>query len=62
MDVFPVFGENRRLTFRLEMFNTLNHPNYALPDPNISDINTVATINNLVKDMREAQFAVRFDF
>jgi hypothetical protein len=59
---FPVFGESRRLTFRLEMFNTLNHPNYALPDPNISNINTVATINSLVKDMREAQFAVRFDF
>jgi len=59
---FPVFGEYRRLTFRLEMFNTLNHPNYALPDPNISNINTVATINSLVKDMREAQFAVRFDF
>lgn len=59
---FRVFGENRLLTFRLEMFNTFNHPNYALPDANISSVNTVATINSLVKDMREAQFAVRFDF
>jgi len=59
---FPVFGEKRRLTFRLEMFNALNHPNYALPDPNISNVNTVATITSLVKDMREAQFAVRLDF
>lgn len=59
---FPIHGENHRLTFRLEMFNALNHPNYALPDPNISDVNTAATINTLVKDMREAQFAIRFDF
>ena len=58
----PVWGETRRLTFRLEMFNTFNHPNYALPDANISDVNTVGSISTLVKDMREAQFAVRFDF
>ena len=59
---FPVFGENRRLTFRLELFNAFNHPNYNLPDANLNNFNTVATINSLVKDMREAQFAVRFDF
>jgi hypothetical protein len=59
---FPIFGENRRLTFRLEMFNALNHPNYGLPDANISNVNTVGSITSLIKDMREAQFAVRFDF
>jgi hypothetical protein len=59
---FPVFGETRRLTFRLEMFNALNHPNYGLPDANLSNVNTVGSINTLVKDMREAQFAFRFDF
>ena len=59
---FAVFGETRRLTFRLEMFNALNHPNYGLPDANLSNVNTVGSINTLVKDMREAQFAFRFDF
>ena len=58
----PVFGERRRLTFRVEMFNAFNHPNYGKPDPNISNVNTVGSINTIVKDMREAQFAVRFDF
>ena len=57
-----LWRENARLTFRIEMFNTFNHPNYALPDANISDVNTVASISSLVKDMRETQFAVRFDF
>ncbi len=59
---FPVWGERRRVTFRLEMFNAFNHPNYALPDLDISNVNTVATISSLVKGMREAQFAVRLDF
>ncbi len=58
----PVFGDRRRLTFRVEMFNAFNHPNYGKPDPNISNVNTVGSINTVVKDMREAQFAVRFDF
>jgi hypothetical protein len=59
---FPVFREDRRLSFRLETFNAFNHPNYGLPDANISNVNTVATINTTVKPMRQAQFAARFDF
>ena len=59
---FPIFNEKRRLTLRIELFNAFNHPNYALPDPNISDVNTVGSITSLVKSMREAQFAARFDF
>ena len=59
---FPMFSEKRRLTLRMELFNAFNHPNYALPDPNISNVNTVGSITSLVKDMREAQFAIRFDF
>ena len=59
---FPVFGEKRRLTFRFELFNAFNHPNYALPDANISDVNTVGSITSLVKGyVRGFQFAVRFD-
>ena len=58
----PIFGEKQRLTFRLEFFNALNHPNWDLPNANISAPNIVSTITGVVKDMREAQFAVRFDF
>ncbi len=57
-----LLGEPRRLTFRLELFNALNHPNYALPDANISNVNTVGSITSLAKDQRQAQFAFRFDF
>ena len=59
---FPIRSESRRLTFRLEFFNAFNHPNYGLPDPNISDVNTVGSITTLIGTMREAQFAARFDF
>lgn len=59
---FPVFGENRMLSFRLEFFNVFNHPNYGLPDPNISNVTTVGTINSINVPMRQAQFAARFDF
>jgi hypothetical protein len=54
--------EQSRLTFRLEMFNALNHPNYDLPNATVSDVNLAGTITSLLKDMREAQFAVRLDF
>jgi len=59
---FPLLREGRRLAFRIEAFNTFNHPNYDFPDNNISNANTVATINRTVKSMRQVQFALRFDF
>jgi hypothetical protein len=59
---FPVWKESWRATFRLELFNALNHANYDYPVSNISDVNTVATISRIAKPMRQAQFAFRFDF
>jgi hypothetical protein len=59
---FPLWKENWRLSFRLELFNAFNHANYDYPDQNISNVNTVGTINRVAKPMREAQFAFRFDF
>jgi hypothetical protein len=59
---FSIFSERARLTFRMEVFNTLNRPNYGLVDANISNRNTVGTINTTVKAMRQAQFAIRLDF
>ena len=54
--------ETHTVSFRLEMFNLLNHPNYGAPDMNISNVNTVATINRVIRPMRQAQFALRYDF
>lgn len=54
--------ETGTVSFRLEMFNLLNHPNYGAPDMNISNVNTVATINRVIRPMRQAQFALRYDF
>lgn len=55
-------GEKRLLSFRLEAFNLSNHPNYDLPDPNISNTNTVGTISATVIPARQFQFAFRLDF
>jgi hypothetical protein len=54
--------EGATLTFRVEAFNLMNHPNYDLPQVNISQANLVGTISDVVTPARQAQFAVRFDF
>jgi hypothetical protein len=55
-------GDSARLTFRLEAFNLFNHANYDLPDRNLSNTNTVGTINSVVRPARQVQFALRLDF
>jgi hypothetical protein len=54
--------EKQRLSLEMSVFNVFNHPNYANPDTNISDVNTAGTISGLTKDMRCAQFSARYDF
>lgn len=54
--------EGHAFTFRMEFFNTLNHPNYGAPDINISNVNTVSSINRVLRAMRQTQFALRYDF
>jgi len=55
-------SERRNITFRFELFNALNHPNWGNPDMSITNTATVATINRVTVPARQAQFALRFDF
>ena len=52
---FPV--GHARVEFRAEIFNLLNHNNFAPPDGNISN-QTVATITS-ADDSRATQFGLR---
>jgi hypothetical protein len=49
------------VSFRLEAFNALNHPNWGNPVTRITDSNA-GTINEIRSPMRQVQFAVRLDF
>jgi hypothetical protein len=60
--IFPLKSERKQLVVRMDVFNVMNHPNWANPDLNISDANTVASISAVNKNMRQAQFAVEFRF
>jgi hypothetical protein len=56
---FTVWRESK-LTFRLEMFNWLNHPTFNNPDPVLTD----ATFGQITSGGtgREIQLALRYDF
>jgi hypothetical protein len=60
--VFRLRENGLAATFRLEAFNLFNHPNYDLPQSNISQTNLVGVINNTTVDARQVQFAFRVDF
>ena len=61
--MFPLGkNERRSISFRFELFNALNHPNWGNPDMAITNTATVATINRVTVPARQAQFALRFDF
>jgi len=52
------FTETKRLQFRFEMFNALNHPNFFEPDTNLGDAN-FGTIS-AAYPARSLQFATKF--
>jgi len=64
--------ENKRFEFRVEFFNAFNHPNFANPDNNISDLafgKVFSTIQPILGvgsggpgDPREIQFGLKFYF
>jgi hypothetical protein len=54
------FAESRSLQFRLESFNTPNHPNFNLPENNV-DVLAAGTINR-AKNNRNLQLGLRMEF
>jgi hypothetical protein len=55
------FTEDKRLQFRLEMFNALNHPNFFAPDTNLGDVSNglFGTISQAYP-ARDVQAALKF--
>ena len=64
---FPIY-ERVRLQFRMNAVNVFNHPNFALPAPNISSTATVGRITSSVPATfgtvapREIDFQLRIEF
>jgi len=57
----PIFREHYRLQFRTDMFNALNHVNFATPNANINS-GQFGRISGTANGPREIQFSLRFDF
>jgi hypothetical protein len=53
--------EKMGLTFRGEFFNIFNTPNFNLPDRSIG-VSSSGTINSVISNAREIQFALRLHF
>jgi Carboxypeptidase regulatory-like domain len=60
--IFPLRRETKRIVFRVDVFNVMNHPNWGNPNTNISSTNTVGVISSTNGSMRQAQFSLEFQF
>jgi hypothetical protein len=54
--------EDLRLQFRAELFNALNHPNFAPPATQLDAPTTFGVISSTVLNQRQIQFGVRLDY
>jgi hypothetical protein len=61
--LFKTFNITERinLQFRVDMFNTFNHPNFAAPDSTVGDA-TVGQVFSTSVDNRRMQFGLRLHF
>lgn len=57
-----VITERHRVEFRWEMFNALNHPNWANPNTNVNDRLNFGTITGTRTNMRQMQFGLKYVF
>ena len=55
-------SERVNLQFRMEAFNSTNHPNFADPSSDISNPLYTGKIYSLTTDMRQMQFSFRITF
>jgi hypothetical protein len=53
--------EQRRIVFRIEAYNIFNHPNFGVPDANLSDA-TFGQISSTQGNPRQFQIALRYEF
>jgi Carboxypeptidase regulatory-like domain/TonB-dependent Receptor Plug Domain/TonB dependent receptor len=53
--------ESHTLNFRLEVFNTLNHPNWVAPSSNVAAPTTFGVVTS-AGDMRQLQGALKYSF
>ena len=57
---FPLFSESRKLEFRAEAFNLLNHTNFMAPNSNISSTSFGSITSTF--PARQLQFALKLIF
>jgi len=58
---FP-FAEKRRVEFRAEAFNSLNHVNFGQPDANVGDIGSFGKVTKTRGTERQLQVALKLFF
>lgn len=56
------FSDDRRLEFRVEVFNLFNWTNFGFPGSSVANQNTFGRISSSLRDPREMQFALKFYF